>query len=220
MKFRYLSDRFRVTRSFLVGTVSTVTLFPILSIREVLTLAVALALGLDLIVFLRNTWFLDNRRTREIFSCSEARESLAVERTLAVVFLSLGLLSFSLAELHSPDDTLPNSIHIFIAFFAIFLMWLQLHNGIALYYAKRYYEMNPSPLADGDSQYGFVFEGSEPCFSDFLYISYSIGLTYSMTDCGVEDSSVRRVVIIHCLAAFLFASTILSIILSLVTQVT
>ena len=220
MKFRYLSDRFRVLRSFFIGTVSTVTLLPILSIRETLTLAVSLALGLDLIVFLRNTWLLDNRSTREIFSCTEAREALAVERTIALVFISLGLVSFSLTELHSPSDALPNNLHIFIAFIAIFLMWLHLHNGIALYYAKRYYEMNPSSLGDGDPQYGFVFEGSEPSFSDFLYISYSIGLTYSMTDCGVEDSSVRRVVIIHCLSSFLFASTILSIILSLVTQVT
>lgn len=218
MKLRYLSDRFRLIRSFLIGSVSTVTLLPILSPRETLTLAVSLALGWDLTMFLKSTWLLDKKRTREIFSSSEASESLAVERTLAMVFLSLGLLSFSLAELHSPDDTLPNNIHIFIAFFTIFLMWLQLHNGIALYYAKRYYEMNPSTLDDGDPQYGFVFEGSEPSFSDFLYISYSIGLTYSMTDCGVEDSSVRRVVIIHCLSAFLFASTILSIILSLVTQ--
>jgi len=218
MKLRYLSDRFRLIRSFLIGSVSTVTFLPILSPRETLTLAVSLALGWDLTMFLKSTWLLDKKRTREIFSSSEASESLAVERTLAMVFLSLGLLSFSLAELHSPDDTLPNNIHIFIAFFTIFLMWLQLHNGIALYYAKRYYEMNPSPLDDGDPQYGFVFEGSEPSFSDFLYISYSIGLTYSMTDCGVEDSSVRRVVIIHCLSAFLFASTILSIILSLVTQ--
>ena len=219
MKFHYLSDRFRVFRAFLVGTASTVTLLPILSLRETLTLAVSLALGLDLVVFLRNTWLLDNRHTREIFSCSEARESLAAERTIALVFISLGLVSFSLTELHSPNDALPNSVHIFIAFLAIFLMWLQLHNGIALYYAKRYYEMNPSTLSSGDIQHGFIFEGSEPAFSDFLYISYSIGLTYSMTDCGVEDSSVRRVVIIHCLSAFLFASTFLSIILSLVTQV-
>ena len=39
-----------------------------------------------------------------------------------------------------------------------------------------------------------------------------------MTDCGLEDASVRRIVLVHCLS-FLFASTIFSIILSLVTQV-
>jgi len=74
-------------------------------------------------------------------------------------------------------------------------------------------------LGSGDTQHGFILEGEEPGFSDFLYISYSIGLTYSMTDCSLEDASVRRIVLIHCLSSFLFISTIFSIILSLVTQV-
>ena len=88
-----------------------------------------------------------------------------------------------------------------------------------LFIMPKYYEMNPTPLAADDTQHGFIFEGNEPSFSDFLYISYSIGLTYSMTDCGLEDASVRRIVLVHCLSSFLFASTIFSIILSLVTQV-
>ena len=79
--------------------------------------------------------------------------------------------------------------------------------------------MNQTVPVDSEDPRGFIFEGEEPTFSDFLYISYSIGLTYSMTDCGIRDSSVRRVVIIHCLSSFLFASTVLSIIFSLATQV-
>lgn len=220
MLLNYLSDSYRLTRSFLVGTVSTVVFLPILSVRETFTVAISLALTWDLIFFLRRTWLLGIAQTRKILSCSQARESLVAERTIALVFLSLGLLSFCLTELHSPQDALPNHVHIFTAFLALFLMWLELHNGFALYYAKRYYEMNPTPLADDDTQHGFIFEGKEPSFSDFLYVSYSIGLTYSMTDCGLEDASVRRIVIVHCVSSFLFVSTIFSMILSLVTQVT
>lgn len=219
MRLYYLSDSYRFTRSFLVGTVSTCIFLPLFSVREALTLSTFLALAWDFVVFVRRTWLLGNIHTREIFSCSEARESLVAERTIALVFLSLGLLSFCLSELHSPQDSLPNHVHIFTAFLALILMWLQLHNGFALYYAKRYYELNPSPLGSGDTQHGFILEGEEPGFSDFLYISYSIGLTYSMTDCSLEDASVRRIVLIHCLSSFLFISTIFSIILSLVTQV-
>lgn len=220
MRLRYLSDSYRLTRSFLVGTASTAVFLPFLSVRETFTVAISLALAWDLIFFLRRTWLLGIAHTRKILSCSQARESLVAERTIALVFLSLGLLSFCLTELHSPQDALPNHVHIFTAFLALFLMWLELHNGFALYYAKRYYEMNPTPLADDDTQHGFIFEGKEPSFSDFLYVSYSIGLTYSMTDCGLEDASVRRIVIVHCVSSFLFVSTIFSMILSLVTQVT
>ena len=219
MRLRYFSDRYRFTRAFLVGTVSSCIFFPLFSVRETFTISIFLALAWDFIVFIRRTWLLGNVHTRELLACSEARELLVAERTIAMVFLSLGLLSFCLSELHSPLDTLPNHVHIFTAFVALILMWLQLHNGFAIYYAKKYYEMNPFPLESGDTQHGFVLEGEEPSFSDFLYISYSIGLTYSMTDCSLEDASVRRVVLIHCLSSFLFISTIFSIILSLVTQV-
>ena len=65
---------------------------------------------------------------------------------------------------------------------------------ISIYYAKCYYELNRSPLLEGQDQQAFVFEGKEPCFSDFIYVSYSIGLTYSMTDCSIEDSFLRRIV--------------------------
>ena len=76
MRLYYLSDSYRFTRSFLVGTVSTCIFLPLFSVREALTLSTFLALAWDFVVFVRRTWLLGNIHTREIFSCSEARESL------------------------------------------------------------------------------------------------------------------------------------------------
>jgi len=219
MKLKYFSDRYRFTRSFLAGCVVSLICLPIFSTKEALTIAAASSLLIDLISFLRLTWMMNIDQTRDVFAKFMAKQSSVAERTIALVFMSVGLLSFCVSDLQSIDDVMPNSLHIFIAFIALFMTWIQLHNGFALFYAKRYYDMNPEALAPGQEQQGFVFAGSEPSFSDFLYISYSIGLTYSMTDCGVEDSSVRRVVIVHCIASFLFASTVLSVIFSLATQV-
>ncbi len=216
---RKLTDRYRLSRAFLVGTIVSVLLSPVLATKEVITIAIAFSLLLDFLILIKQSWLIGINETREIFQQFDAKESSVAERTIALVFLSVGILSFCIAELHAKNDVLPNTLHIFISFIALFLTWLQLHNGFALYYAKKYFDMNPAGLVDSEDQKGFIFEGSEPTFSDFLYISYSIGLTYSMTDCGIKDSSVRRVVIIHCLSSFLFASTVLSIIFSLATQV-
>ena len=79
--------------------------------------------------------------------------------------------------------------------------------------------MNPTVLVNPGDQKEFVFDGSEPTFSDFLYISYSIVLACSINDCVIKDSSVRRVVSIHCLSSFLYASTGFSIVFALVIQV-
>lgn len=219
MKYQSLSDQYRLIRSIALGFFSSLVLIPILTPKEGLTVAIMLSLGWDLFQMVKQGWLLDQRSTRLLFVEYSAKGSLVAEKTIALVFLSLGLLSFCVADLHNPSDVLPNSFHVFISFTAVFLTWVELHNGFALYYAKRYFDMNPLEVVNNEESKGFIFEGAEPTFSDFLYISYSIGLTYSMTDCGIKDSSVRRVVIIHCLASFLYSSTVLSIILSLATQV-
>jgi uncharacterized membrane protein len=219
MSFSKLSDQFRILRSFIVGLVVTMVFIHFLSINESLTFSITAALLVDFISLMRKTWLMNNSQTRVVFSRFDANEISVAERTIALVFLSVGLLSFCIADIHIKNNILPNNVIIFVSFAALFLTWFQLHNGFALYYAKRYFEVNPHELSDLSSQKGFIFAGGEPTFSDFLYVSYSIGLTYSMTDCGIEDSSVRRIVIIHCLTSFLFTSTALSIIISLATQV-
>ena len=219
MSFSKLSDGYRLLRSCAVGFFITLVVMQVIPIKESFTLSITSALFVDFASLMRKTWLMSVEQTRHLFSRFDAKEVLVAERTIAFVFLSVGLLGFCITDLHAKNNVLPDSVHIFVSFAALFLTWLQLHNGFALYYAMRYFEMNPHELDDPASQRGFIFAGSEPAFSDFLYVSYSIGLTYSMTDCGIEDSSVRRIVIIHCLSSFLFASTVLSIIFSLATQV-
>jgi uncharacterized membrane protein len=219
MSYPRLSDQYRILKSFIVGLFVTLVVIQFLSITESLTFSITAALLVDFISLIRKTWLMNNSQTRVVFSRFDANEIAVTERTIALVFLSVGLLSFCIADIHMKNNILPNNVIISVSFAALFLTWFQLHNGFALYYAKRYFELNPHELSDLSSQKGFIIAGNEPTFSDFLYVSYSIGLTYSMTDCGIEDSSVRRIVIIHCLSSFLFASTALSIIFNLATQV-
>lgn len=216
---RFLTDRYRLIRSLLVGSLAYLVSIQFLGLKESFTLSVTCALAWDFIQLFRHTWLLSIEQTRSIFTRWESNESFVAVRTIALVFMSIGILSFCISDLQHSSSVLPKSIHTLTTFFALFLTWLQLHNGFAIYYAKSYFERNRTPLQDGEGQQAFIFEGQEPCFSDFIYVSYSIGLTYSMTDCSLEDSSLRRIVIIHCIASFLFYSTVLSMILAIITQV-
>lgn len=216
---RTFIDGHRLFRAVFFGTSISLLLSPILMSKEVLSIAITSSLFIDFFILIKRAWLLDIIETRRAFQQFHAKEVTVAERTIAFVFLSVGLLSFCISEMHTKNVILPSNVHLFISFIGLFLTWLQLHNGFAIYYAKKYFDMNPIILDNPDDREGFVFDGPEPTFSDFLYVSYSIGLTYSMTDCGIKDSSIRRVVIIHCLASFLFASTAFSIIFALVTQV-
>jgi uncharacterized membrane protein len=122
-------------------------------------------------------------------------------------------------DVHSANSTIPQDWRTFIYFAALFAVWLQMHNGFGIYYAKKYFKLNPLPAADGPNPQGFVFAGSdEPEFTDFLYVSYAVGLTYAMSDTNLEDSSIRRVVLFHSVVSFLFYSTVISAVINLFTS--
>ena len=150
-----------------------------------------------------------------------AANVLASASTVLLTFMSIGVLSLSVHDVHDVHraSILPPNIRILIYFAALFATWMQLHIGFAIYYAKHYFSLNPTPAADGPNPQGFVFTGSdEPVFTDFLYVAFAVGLTYAMSDVNLEDSRVRRIVLVHSIVSFLFYSTVISAVLNLVTS--
>jgi uncharacterized membrane protein len=55
-------------------------------------------------------------------------------------------------------------------------------------------------------------------FTDFLYVAFAVGLTYAMSDVNLEDSRMRRMVLLHSIISFLFYSTVISAVLNLMTS--
>ena len=111
---------------------------------------------------------------------------------------------------------LPQIVRISLFYAALFATWLELHLGFALYYSKLYFSRNPVPAAAGDNAQVFIFPGTdEPLFSDFLYVAYSVALTFAMSDVDLEDGLARRVVLTQAVTSFLFYSTIFSMVTNL-----
>jgi uncharacterized membrane protein len=69
----------------------------------------------------------------------------------------------------------------------------------ALHYAHLAY------LMPADGCCGFEFPGTdEPDYWDFVYFAFTCGMAFATSDVQINDQHVRRVVTIHCLAAFAF----------------
>lgn len=91
---------------------------------------------------------------------------------------------------------------------ALALAWLFMNTMFALHYAHRYYgdDARRRPLG------GLAFPGEEdPDYWDFLYFSVVVGMTFQVSDVQVENRSLRRVVLIHGLVAFVFNVVILAL---------
>ena len=58
---------------------------------------------------------------------------------------------------------------------------------------------------------GIDFPGKgQPVYADFVYFSFTLGMTFQTSDVNVTDKAIRNVVTLHCLAAFIFNLGILA----------
>ena len=215
---RCFQDGYRGLRAMVIGTLATLALLSRLPVDEATSIGFLVAMVVDLAAIARSAKQLSIRTTRQIFGQWRANRRRMVERTVLLTFMSIGVMSLCIHDVHTSASTLPPSLRILIYFAALFTTWLQLHIGFALYYAKYYFFLNRLPAADGPNPQGFVFAGSdEPILTDFLYVAFAVGLTYAMSDVSLEDSRMRRMVLLHSVISFLFYSTVISAVLNLLT---
>jgi uncharacterized membrane protein len=95
-----------------------------------------------------------------------------------------------------------------IALAGVFTAWAALHLMYATRYAHLYY-LAPEGGIDFNS-------GEPPAYRDFLYFSYNLGMTYQVSDTGVSSTTIRAVVLRHCLLSYVFGTSVLATTINLV----
>ena len=94
----------------------------------------------------------------------------------------------------------PNAGAIALVVATLALAWLFTTVVYAMHYAHLFYLEGP----DGDRG-GLTFpERPEPDYWDFLYFSATMGMTFQTSDVAITSPEVRRVALVHAVAAFVF----------------
>lgn len=82
------------------------------------------------------------------------------------------------------------------------LIWLFANAVYALHYAHAFY------LADkgtGKDAAGIDFPGTKtPDYGDFAYFAFTLGMTFQTSDVSASAPAIRRIMVVHSLAAFVF----------------
>lgn len=95
-----------------------------------------------------------------------------------------------------------------LALVGVALSWVLVHTLFTLRYASLYY-------ADDDG--GVDFNQSEPPrYADFAYLSFTLGMTFQVSDTSLTSSGMRAAALRHALMSFLFGSIILATLINLV----
>ena len=92
---------------------------------------------------------------------------------------------------------------------SVALSWILLHTLFTLRYARLYY--------GGKNAGGIDFNQSEdPRYGDFAYFSFTLGMTFQVSDTNISSHAVRMTVLRHSLLSFVFGSVILATTVNLV----
>ena len=89
-----------------------------------------------------------------------------------------------------------------LAVVAIILSWFYAHLLFAQDYAHEYW------MTEG----GLVFPGGDgtPVITEFLYLAFTIGMTFQVSDVTTSTPRMRRLVLLHGLVGFAFNAMILA----------
>ncbi len=86
--------------------------------------------------------------------------------------------------------------------------WLAVHTVYALRYARHWYLTEPGCV-------DFPGEGP-PRLSDFVYLSFTLGMTYQVSDTDLRTPAVRSLVLRHTLLAYLLGTVVVAATINLV----
>ena len=118
---------------------------------------------------------------------------------LVITGIVMGVVLASVAsELMQHGRPKPMEITLIVG--TLSLAWIFSSVVYALHYAHIFYTG-----LDGKDLRGIEFpKTDEPDYWDFLYFATCLSMTFQVSDMNITSGSVRRVVMFHCLAAFVF----------------
>ena len=123
-----------------------------------------------------------------------------------VVLLVAGLASLlAVGILLATDGSvrgLERDAHIGLGIVSVLLSWTVVHTVFTARYAVLYYTGE-----DG----GAVFHEAEPPkYTDFAYLSFTIGMTFQVSDTSLTSKPMRAAVLRHALLSYLFGTVIIA----------
>lgn len=125
---------------------------------------------------------------------NDANRPLVLVITLVVMFVIMAAISGELAGAKSGDGRAMLRL-----IGTLGLTWLFANSVYALHYAHAWYS------GAGEEQKGIELPKTKtPNYSDFAYFAFTLGMTFQTSDVVIASPAIRRVVLLHTLAAFAF----------------
>lgn len=132
--------------------------------------------------------------------------------SLVCMMAVIGLLTAKAGN----DDV--KTVRTIIAISCMLLSWFLVHTIFSVRYAHIYYADSKE---DKSKHFGGLdFPGQDfPDFIDFAYFSFTLGMTFQVSDVSVTSVKMRRLVLWHCLISFGFNVIIIALTINTISSI-
>ncbi len=150
---------------------------------------------------------LDAKATQSHATREDPSRGMADTLLVLASIASLAIVGFILVRAASLAG--PNRLILAgLAIVSVGLSWTLIHTLFTLRYAYLYFDDTPG---------GVDFNQKEaPNYADFAYLSFTLGMTYQVSDTAIGSSEIRRTAMRHALLSYLFGAVILATVINLV----
>ena len=178
--------------------------------------AQAIMIGFDIAtaVFLLSCIPLFRREAAAMREAASENDANRVVLLILTLILSLVILVTVAGELvGEPHPTVREKL---LVIATLTLSWTGANMVYALHYAHLFY----SSGSDGSDRGGLAFPGDrpEPDYADFVYFAFTLGIALQTSDVAVTSPAIRRIVLLHCLEAFIFNMGVLALAISILSR--
>ena len=169
--------------------------------------APALLMGWDIaaLIYLVMVWVAVYRMNAEVTARMAGREdpSSPVAELVVVAASIAALVAVSFALVRAGQTTgSTKALLIGLGAVSVVVSWLVVHTVYMLRYARNFYTEPTGGI-------GFN-EEDLPAYLDFAYFSFTIGMTFQVSDTNISSKGIRRLALHHALLSYLFGAVILA----------
>lgn len=101
---------------------------------------------------------------------------------------------------------------VLLAVIGVILAWALVNTVFALKYARMYYLEHPN---ESGIDFG---PGHAPCYADFAYMAFIVGMSFSVAETQPESTALRKVALGHALLSYGFGTGVLAVSINVVTN--
>jgi uncharacterized membrane protein len=150
---------------------------------------------------------LDANATRDHANAEDPSRGLAESLVIVAgvaLLTAVGLVLIRAGQSHGSTK----AYLITVGVLSVIASWATIHTVFTLRYARTYYR---NPIGGVDFN-----EDDAPTYLDFAYLSFTIGMTFQVSDTDLSTKPIRRIALGHALLSYLFGAVIVALSINVV----